>query len=95
MIVFIIVNITVSTNIFNITQLSIRAYTMCPELADCSIRVFHHIIESSSNGAPRGRVSNNYASLECGAKVIATNEEANVSVTISLCSTGQYMSHVD
>ena len=46
-----------------------------------SIRVFYHsaFIESSSNGVARGSVSNNYASLECGAKVISTNNEASVS----------------
>ena len=35
----------------------------------------------ANGGAGRG---NNYASLECGAKVIATNEEASVSVVLLL-----------
>ena len=50
----------------------------------CSIRVFYHsaIAELPSNGVARGSVSNNYASLECGAKLIATNKEANVSANI-------------
>lgn len=37
------------------------------------------IAELSTNGVARGKVSNNYASLECGAKVISTNKEASVS----------------
>ena len=40
------------------------------------------VTELSSNGVARGSVSNNYASLECGAKVISTNKEANVSMFI-------------
>ena len=50
-----------------------------------SIRVFYHsaVTELSSNGVARGSVSNNYASLECGAKVISTNKEANVRALIS------------
>ena len=41
-----------------------------------------NVIEPTGNGgAVRG---NNYASLECGAKVIATNEEASVSSVLLL-----------
>ena len=45
------------------------------------LECFNAIDSAANGGAGRG---NNYASLECGAKVIATNEEASVSCVLLL-----------
>ena len=49
--------------------------------------MFYHLVAELSNGHGTQRrdiVSNNYASIECGAKVILTNKEANVCYCVKL-----------